>query len=62
MMPERARIKTVDIYYGDGVRGFRFFDRYFRLIFEIGYIESWLNVKTVVLADNEVIIGVAAKL
>ena len=64
MMTEEAHkmIKTVDIYHnGVCIEGFSFFDRDRLPIFEVGATKlysSW----TVVLADNEVIIGVACKL
>ena len=64
IMPEGAhkRIKSVDIIYNNNrcIYGFQFFDKENKFIWQIGTTGS--NVETVVLADNEVIIGVVAKL
>jgi hypothetical protein len=67
MMPTNAhlRIKTVLIFYVNSlfVCGFQFFDNQNKIIWEIGYTNQFLDAKkTVILEDNEVIIGVVAKL
>ena len=66
MMPEGAynKIRSVQIFYSSWIRGFKFFDKDGALIWKVGYCYGWpLNdVKTVMLAENEVIIGVVAKL
>ena len=64
-MPEGAskKINSVDIYYyttNQRIRGFEFFDKKQKLIMKIGSIAG--SKSTVVLAENEVIIGVIAKL
>ncbi len=66
-MPENAfsKLKSVDIYYkeGNGIWGFQFLDANKALIFKVGVSgESWMKVETVILKDNEVILGVVAKL
>ena len=68
MMPAESnrRIRSVDIYL-DGdcyyIVGFQFFDKERQLIFEIGFT-FWpgLSKRTVMLEDNELIIGVVARL
>ena len=65
MMPEGAHlnIRSVHIYYWDGaIGGFKFFNKHNSLLWEIGFTPSHLKVETVELEDNEVIIGVKAKL
>ena len=68
MMPEGAHlnIRSVHIYYyyGGGIGGFKFFNKDKSLLWDIGYTpsDSDLDVETVELEDNEVIIGVKAKL
>jgi hypothetical protein len=65
MMPARChnRIRLVRIHYGDCIRGFSFFDKEGALLWKIGETtDSYLKVETVLIGDNEVIIGVVAKL
>ena len=65
MMPEGAHlnIRSVHIYYDGCVYGFKFFNKHNSLLWEIGYTtDSYYKVETVELEDNEVIIGVKAKL
>ena len=66
MMPEGAHlnIRSVHIYYhGYGICGFKFYNKHNSLLWEIGDTTfSELIVETVELEDNEVIIGVKAKL
>ncbi len=65
MMPADAlnKIRSVNIHYNDHtIRGFSFFDKDGALLWEIGNTYSWPGKETVVLAENEVIIGVKAKL
>ena len=67
MMPEGAHlnIRSVHIYYfnGDHIGGFKFYNKHKSLLWEIGdTTDSYLKVETVELEDNEVIIGVKAKL
>lgn len=62
MMPDDAhlRIKTVDVFFGGRIYGFKFFDRNHDLIFEIGFTRA-SDMETIVLDDMEVIVGVVAK-
>ncbi len=65
MMPERShtKIRAVSIHYYNFIRGFSFFDNEGKLLLKIGYTEPWFcDVKTVLIAENEVIVGVVAKL
>jgi hypothetical protein len=64
MLPVDVMIKSVDIYQAtnDVIIGFKFFYKDHKLIFRIGCTGSLMKFETVVLADNEVIIGVVAKL
>ena len=62
MMVGNARIKSVHIYYDYWISGFQFFDRDNNMIFKIGWITPGDNETRVVLAENEAIVGVAAKL
>ena len=64
MMPAESKIRSVDIYL-DGdcnfIVGFQFFDKEYNLLFEIGFtFWAGLTNRTVMLEDNELIIGVAA--
>jgi len=63
-MPENAYKETrmVKIYYSDCVVGFRFLDKNEKLLFKIGWCDQGWNFKTVVISDEQVIIGVVAKL
>ena len=67
MMPVGAdrKIRSVDIYNYKGktefIVGFQFFDKDRKLIWQIGAIDSDNVVKTVLIAENEVIVGVIAK-
>ncbi len=63
LMPDDVpyKCKTVDVFHNNyKVIGFKFFDKYKNLVFEIGMTSSWKVA--VVLAENEVIVGVVAKL
>ena len=65
LMPEGAfeRIKSVHIYYMSCMAGFKFLDREGSTIWQIGKITwSSLKIETVVLENNEVIVGVVAQL
>ncbi len=65
MIPADAlnKIRSVIIYSCDFIEGFSFFDKDGALLWEIGEIdESWSKKETVVLEENEVIVGVVAKL
>ena len=66
MMPMGAllNIRSVHIYHnGYGVYGFKFFNKHNSLLWEIGFTtDSSLKAENVYLEDNEVIIGVKAKL
>ncbi len=56
------RIRSVDIYYYGCICGFHFYDKERALLLRIGDTNTrHLKVETVVLADNEVIVGVVAK-
>ncbi len=56
------KIRSVTIKYTDRIHGFSFFDKDGVEIWEHGDTRSWLKKETVVLAENEVIVGVVAKL
>ncbi len=66
MIPKKAlkKIRSVIIHhYIDYIRGFCFFDKDGALLWEIGWTADWGFYKeTVVLAENERIVGVVAKL
>ncbi len=65
MIPKKAlkKIRSVRIYHGhDGIYGFIFFDKYGARLWRIGNIDPDCEYETVVLAENEVIVGVLAKL
>ena len=64
LLPEGAykKIRRVKIYYADCVVGFRFFDSNDTLLFKIGWSDSGWKFTTVIIADNEVIVGVVANL
>ena len=63
MMPKDAKIKTIDLFLNQKcLFGFKFYDKNKKQIFQIGYTaDQKLIVETEVLADNEVIFGVVAK-
>ncbi len=52
----------MDVYYGFNIFGFKFFDKCHTLIFEIGKLASGMGAETVVLEDDERIVGVVAKM
>ena len=65
MMPKGKRIKSVDIYNQDGyITGFQLFDEEGKFFWHIGKTCSWSKFEksTVILADNELIVGVFAKM
>ena len=63
MMPmNSARVRLVEIYYLKAIQGFRFLDKEKGVIFEIGRIDKDEKVERGVLGDNDLIIGVVAKL
>ncbi len=66
MIPADAlnKIRRVAIHYlpNECIRGFSFFDKDGALLWEHGWIQSWLKQETVEIAENEKIIGVKAKL
>ncbi len=65
MIPKDAlkRIRSVTIYHRDSfIEGFTFFDKDGALLWEIGWIDPDDDMETVLLAENEVIVGVVAKL
>ena len=61
-MPEGAKIRSLDIYYDDIIRGFQFLDKEGKIVFEIGYTPGHFANNSVMLAENEVIVGVVAYL
>ena len=61
-MPKDARIRSVTLYHDARIRGFDFFDKDKACIWSIGNTDEAFDVTTLVLEDNEVIIGVVAKL
>ncbi len=64
MIPADALEKTrlVNIYFNWCIRGFFFFDKDGVLLWKIGLITASWSKETVVLAENEVIVGVVANL
>ena len=66
MMPADAhnKIRSVTIYHDEkGINGFKFFDKDGALLWDVGYTTWSEKIKeTVVLGENEVIVGVSAKL
>ncbi len=64
MMPADAhnKIRSVTIHYYECISGFSFFDKDGALLWKIGYIQSWSKKETVLLEENERIVGVVAKL
>ena len=64
MIPADAlkKIRSVTIHFSDRISGFSFFDKDKKLLWKIGYTTSVLEKETVVLEENEVIVGVFAKL
>ncbi len=64
MLPEGSHkmIRSVRIHYTWCIYGFSFLDKEGALLWVIGNTHSWFEVKTVLIADNEVIVGVVAKL
>ncbi len=64
MMPAGShnKIRSVSIHHGGWIRGFSFFDKKGELLFKIGYITASYKVETVLLEENERIIGVVSKL
>ena len=61
-MPEGALARSVDLFGYKGLTGFKFYDRNHTLIWKIGDTAVYLDKETVLLNENEVIIGVTAKL
>jgi hypothetical protein len=64
MIPADAlkKIRSVTIHYLSYIHGFCFFDKDGAWIWEIGDTRSVLKKETVLLEENEVIVGVVAKL
>jgi hypothetical protein len=65
LLPEGSekRIRSVDIYHYSSVSGFSFFDESQKCIWKIGdTTASYLEVKKVIVASEEVIVGVSATL
>ncbi len=66
MIPDDAlkKIRSVTIHYipNDCIWGFSLFDKNDELLWKIGLTHSTLSVETVLLAENELIVGVVAKL
>ncbi len=64
MIPKKAlkKIRSVTIHYFNCIGGFSFFDKDGALLWKIGCTLPGLIKGTVVLAENEVIVGVVAKL
>ncbi len=64
MIPKDAlnNIRSVSIHYYYYIGGFSFFDKDGALLWEIGWTDSSWSKKTVMLEENEVIVGVVAKL
>ncbi len=64
MIPANAiqKIRSVTIHNDVCIYGFSFFDKDGALLWKHGWIESWFSKETVLLEENEVIVGVVAKL
>jgi hypothetical protein len=64
MLPSEAlkKIRSVTIHYTNCINGFSFFDKDLALLWEHGNTYARLDVETVLLEENEVIVGVVAKL
>ncbi len=65
MLPADAhnKIRSITIHcYSDFIVGFSFFDKDGALLWKIGETWSYYGVETVLLEENEVIVGVVAKL
>ncbi len=64
MIPADAlnKMRSVTIHYLSYIVGFCFFDKDGALLWEIGSTLSYWSKETVVLEENEVILGVVAKL
>ncbi len=64
MIPTDAlnKIRSVTIHYYGHIKGFSFFDKDGSLLWKIGITNPVYKVDTVLLEENEVIIGVVAKL
>ncbi len=65
MIPSDAihKIRSVKIYHNTySIGGFSFFDKNGAQLWKIGKTESGLSKETVMLKENEVIVGVVAKL
>ncbi len=67
MIPRDALLKThsVYVYYHDYwhcICGFKFFDKDGALLWKIGWVDSRFDIEYVYLEENEVIVGVVAKL
>ncbi len=64
MLPEGShnKIRLVSIHYFGCITGFSFFDKEGALLWKIGRTASWLEVETVLIGENEVIVSLVAKL
>ncbi len=56
------RLVSIHNFYAEEICGFSFFDKEGALLWKIGITDSSLKVETVLIAENEVIVGVKAKL
>ncbi len=63
MIPTDAlnKIRSVTLHHYDCIYGFKFFDKDGALLWKIGATKQWSG-ETVLLAENERIVGVVAKL
>ncbi len=55
-------IRSVHIHHSGCIIGFSFLDKKGALLWKIGWTDSWLDLETVKLKENERIVGVVAKL
>jgi hypothetical protein len=64
MIPAHAlkTIRSVTIHYKKCISGFSFFDKRGARLWQIGWIDQSHRAEKVVLEENEVIVGVVAKL
>ena len=63
MMPEKAAlvIRSIDIFFSGAIRGFAFYDANHTQLFKIGTLSN-LECSTVEIHEDEVIVGVVARL
>ena len=59
MIPANAlKFRSVTIHYYSSIEGFSFFDKDGKRLWKIGYTDSYYKKETVMIGENEVIVGV----